>query len=210
MTTPKMNEWLQGFDADYQSAAGHDGGEDSYSELPDGEYEVQITGTGWRDYRNNDKEGFSGMGPMWRLRVAKGPHAGKSEEMLWWLIRHNPARGIQSPTLNQDAKRFLERDCARLGITPPDKLSAFPTWTAPRGTCFLLRIKSRTKGDKTHRNLYVQKLLDVDAMRASGFSDYESEALDQNGRWIEVATEATYGASAAYGEGPQGGVGYPY
>ena len=56
----------------------------------------------------------------------------------------------------------------------------------------------------------MQKLLDVDAMRASGFSDYESEALDQNGRWIEVVTEATYGASAAYGEGPQGGEGYPY
>jgi len=185
----KMNDWLKGFDSDYEQAEGHDGSDDSYADLPDGDYEVQITGCSWRDYRNDDKEGFSGMGPIWRLRVCKGPHAGKSEEMLWWLIRLNPAKGVHKPTLNTDAKRFLERDCARMGIVPPQKLSEFPTWDEPRGSCFVLRVKSRTKGDKTHRNLYVQKKLDVAAMKAAGFNDYQRERLDDEGRWVEVGAD---------------------
>lgn len=200
MTTPTtMADWLQGFDEDYGDADGHDPSQDDYSELPDGDYEVQITGSGWRDYRNDDKEGFSGMGPIWRLRVCKGPHTGKAEEMLWWLIRLHPARGIHKPSLNTDAKRFYERDCHRLGLTPPQKISAIPGWTDPNGRTFLLRIKSKSKGDKTHRNLYVQKVLDGQAMRAQGFTDFRPEGLSSDGQWVELGAQ-----SGAYGGGSQG------
>ena len=203
MPSNQMTDWLSQFDDDYGKAEGHDGTTTDYSELPDGEYEVQCSGVGWRDYRNPDKEGFSGMGPIWRLRVTKGPHTGRTEEMLWWLIRLHPARGISQATLNVDAKRFLERDCHNMGLQAPKTITEMPTWDGPQGRCFLLRIKSRTKGDKTHRNLYVQRALDVEAMRAQGFSDFEREVLNDEGRWVEAAAQRSPYTQTA--REPQGG-----
>ena len=166
----KLKSFLNQHDSAYQSAkkiSSEGEASSNYEEISDGNYVAQIVGMGWRDYQNKDAGGWSGMGPIMRLRIvgtdgwAGGTGTGESrfkgwkEDVVFFLFNHHPDKGIHQPQLNEKKLAFLTGQMRRLGIDCPQSLGDLPDWSEPMGMFVKISIKTRKDGERVYRNVYL-------------------------------------------------------
>ena len=158
-----LNDFLSKFDSQYQQSKNTVAADDkpqTFEEISDGRYIAFISGQGWRDYQNMNPDGWSGMGPIVRLRIASGRNGetsrfkGWKEDLTYFLFSVHPDRGIHSPELNEKKLAFFLRQMERIQANAPSKMGDLAGWEGAVGMSVFITIQTKKDGDRTYRNVY--------------------------------------------------------
>ena len=159
-----LKDFLNKFDGQYKAATTAAKVADtgtSYEDISDGKYIARIVGIGWRDYQNENRDGWSGMGPIMRLRIISGRNGEKSrfqgwkEDVTFFLINVHPERGILTPQLNEKKLAFFLGQMERIQAGAPSAISDLAEWTGAVGLDVFMSIVTKKDGDRTYRNVYL-------------------------------------------------------
>lgn len=187
-----LHDFLEQLQGEFE-AVGTDGLEGERrrrAPLPDGSYECQIVGVGWRDGEAASRGGWQGMGVELRARVIRGSEGvrGRYLRVVFWLVYAHPSNGINSPRVRAAGVQALKRACSALDVLPPARLSEAASWSAALGELALIRLVTREANRQSRsskrRETAIVSRVDPRQPLAEGWQPYPAEYLGTDGCWV--------------------------